>query len=99
MLGEDIPDLLVFKPTSIPDTLPIPQAHQPVPDLKDDSLPYIGASKTLRSDDHRYMVMKFVRSQYHNARFRKIYDASIDGWSSEDFHRCCDKQGWTLTIV
>jgi hypothetical protein len=45
------------------------------------------------------MVMKFVRDQYPQARFKRIYDASTDGWDAKDFHRCCDKKGWTLTIV
>jgi hypothetical protein len=43
--------------------------------------------------------MKFVRDQYPRARFQRIYDASTDGWKNTDFHRCCDKKGWTLTIV
>jgi hypothetical protein len=29
----------------------------------------------------------------------RIYDAETDGWKAKDFHRCCDKAGWTLTIV
>jgi hypothetical protein len=29
----------------------------------------------------------------------RIYDATTDGWKAEDFHRCCDKKGPTLTIV
>ena len=45
------------------------------------------------------MVLKFVRDQYPQARFTRIYDASTDGWKAEDFHRCCDKKGWTLTVV
>ena len=45
------------------------------------------------------MVLKFVRDQYPNARFKKMYDATNDGWNWKDFHRKCDKQGWTLTIV
>jgi hypothetical protein len=51
------------------------------------------------------MVMKFVRDQYPQARFKRIYDATTDGWGATDFHRCCDKgwnlfkKKWTLTIV
>ena len=45
------------------------------------------------------MVTKFVRDQFPQAKFKKIYDATIDGWRAKDFHRCCDKKGWTLTIV
>jgi hypothetical protein len=45
------------------------------------------------------MVMKFVRDQYPQARFERIYNASKDGWDSDDFHRCCDKKEGTLTIV
>jgi len=44
------------------------------------------------------MVIKFVRDQYPQARFQRIYDASSDGWGAKDFHRQCDKKGWTLTI-
>jgi hypothetical protein len=51
------------------------------------------------------MVMKFVRDQYPQSRFKRIYDATTDGWGAKDFHRCCDKgwnlfkKKWTLTIV
>jgi hypothetical protein len=45
------------------------------------------------------MVKKFVRDQYPQARFQRIYDATTDGWGADDFHRCCDDKGWTLTIV
>jgi hypothetical protein len=45
------------------------------------------------------MVLQFVREQYPRARFQRIYDATTDGWHADDFHRCCDKKGWTLTIV
>lgn len=43
--------------------------------------------------------MKFVRDYFPQATFKKIYDANTDGWDSDDFHRCCDNKGWTLTIV
>ena len=45
------------------------------------------------------MVLKFVRDQYAEAKFEKIYDANLDGWSSKDFHAKCDNKGWTLSIV
>jgi hypothetical protein len=45
------------------------------------------------------MLIKFVRDQFPLARFQRIYDAVTDGWKAYDFHRCCDKKGWTLTIV
>jgi hypothetical protein len=45
------------------------------------------------------MLIKFVRDQFSLARFEIIYDAPTDGWTAKDFHRCCDKKGWTLTIV
>jgi hypothetical protein len=45
------------------------------------------------------MVMKFVRDKYPKARFQRIYDAATDGWGAKDFHKCCDKKGWTLTVV
>jgi hypothetical protein len=45
------------------------------------------------------MVIEFVRDQFPQARFQRVYDAASDGWKKEDFHRCCDKKGWTLTVV
>ena len=45
------------------------------------------------------MVLKFVRDRFPQAIFLKIYDAATDGWGAKDFHRYCDKRGWTLTIV
>jgi hypothetical protein len=45
------------------------------------------------------MVLKFVRDQFPDAVFERIYDASRNGWAAEDFHNCCDEKGWTLTIV
>ena len=56
-------------------------------------------SKTLRTPEHRKMVISFVRDQFPQATFQRIYDATTDGWKSQDFHRQCDKKGWTLTIV
>jgi hypothetical protein len=56
-------------------------------------------SSTLRTSAHRQMVMKFIRDQYPQARLERIYDAVEDGWSAKDFHRCCDKKGWTISIV
>ena len=44
------------------------------------------------------MVIKFVRDQHPKAKFNRIYDATSDGWAAKDFHRCCDKKGWTLAI-
>ena len=79
--------------------VPIPQPVLPAPILKDDSSTYFGTSKTLRTPDHLKMVIYFVRDQYPQARFRKIFDATTDGWTAKDFHRICDKKGWTLTFV
>jgi hypothetical protein len=45
------------------------------------------------------MVMKFVRDQYPQARFERIYEAKTHGWDAENFHKFCDKKGWTLTII
>ena len=77
----------------------ISQPEFPNSTMIDDSLTYFGDSKTLRTPAHQNMVIKFVRDQFHRARFQRIYDASTDGWKNTDFHRCCDKKGWTLTIV
>jgi hypothetical protein len=67
--------------------------------LQEEYKTLIGDSKSLRTPAHRGMVIKFVRDQYPTARFKKIYDARIDGWGSLEFHKCCDEKGWTLTIV
>lgn len=45
------------------------------------------------------MVIKFVRDQYPHARFKRIYDATTDGWEAKDFHRKSDNKRWTLIIV
>jgi hypothetical protein len=45
------------------------------------------------------MVMKFIKELTPQVKLEKIYDASVDGWSAEDFHRCCDEKGYTITIV
>ena len=74
----------------------IPQPRIPV---GDDSEKYFGKSKTLRTPAHRKMVMKFVRDQFPQARFERIYDAKTHGWAAKNFHDCCDEKGWTLTIV
>jgi hypothetical protein len=67
--------------------------------MLDDSSAYFGSSKTLLTPAHRKMVLKFVREQYPQAKFKRIFDATADGWNAYDFHRLCDKKGWTLTIV
>ena len=45
------------------------------------------------------MIWRFVREKYPNATFTKIYDAQKNGWKGEDFHNCCDDQGWTLVLA
>ena len=60
---------------------------------------YFKNSKTLRTPAHRQMVMKFIKELSPQVILEKIYDASVDGWSAEDFHRCCDEKGYTITIV
>jgi hypothetical protein len=72
---------------------------QPSIPVGDDSEKYFGNSKTLLTLAHRKMVMKFVRDKYPQARFERIYDANTHGWEPYNFHDCCDKKGWTLTIV
>ena len=84
-----------FKPDPVPITQPVlpiskPKLIQPVlpvPNLEDDSSKYFGVSKTLRTPAHQKMVFKFVRDQFPKARFSRIYDATTDGWDSDDFHR------------
>jgi uncharacterized protein (DUF2384 family) len=86
-----------FKPDPVPIRQPHPvvsiyqpalSIHQPVlpiPSLKEDSC--FGDSKTLRTFEHRKMIIKFVQDQFPKARFQKIYDAATDGWGANDFHR------------
>jgi hypothetical protein len=88
MTQHDIPDLQVFKPTFISNEV-----------FQDSHSTNIRDSKSLRNSNNRGMVIKFVRDQYPRARFKKIYDATNDGWKKQDFHRCCNNKGWTLTIV
>lgn len=40
-----------------------------------------------------------IRDQYPQARLELIYDANKHGWKASNFHECCKKKGWTLTIV
>jgi hypothetical protein len=68
-------------------------------ELLNDSEKYFGGSKTVQTPANRILVMKFVRDQYPNAKFERIYSASVDGWSRQDFHRSCDHKGWTLSII
>ena len=70
--------------------VPIVQPVLPAPNLEDDSSTYFAASKTLRTPEHRKLVLKFVRDQFPRARFQRIYDATTDGWQAKDFHRRCD---------
>ena len=72
---------------------------QPCISEVEDSEKYFGNSKTLRTPVNRKMVMMFVRDQYPQARFERIYDANTHGWKEKNFHSSCDNQGWTLTIV
>ena len=60
---------------------------------------YFGASTTLRTPENQSLILKFVRDQFPQATFQRIYDATTDGWKSDDFHRCCDGKGWTLTVA
>jgi len=47
----------------------------------------------------RKKVLKFVRDVFPQAKLSRIYNAEEDGWKAGDFHRHCDKKGWTLTII
>ena len=43
--------------------------------------------------------MNFVRKQYPQARFTRLYDANEHGWKALDFHSRCNQKGSTLSIV
>ena len=53
-------------------------------------------SKILTSAQ-RIDLLKLI--ELEDYEFKLIYRASVNGFSSEDFHRCCDGIGKTLTIV
>ena len=65
----------------------IPQQALPVSNLEDDFSVYFGSSKSLRTPANQKVVLKFVREQFPQARFQRIYDATTDGWNAKDFHR------------
>ena len=47
-------------------------------------------------------VQEWINQGYGNnrrAKWKLLYCASQDGYGAKDFHRCCDNQGPTVTIV
>jgi hypothetical protein len=45
------------------------------------------------------MWIDAVMSWLDGRSFELLYRASRDGWTTDDFHRCCDNRGPTLVVV
>ncbi len=52
---------------------------------------------TLLSHEHQVKLMEFCGKQ--GQRWMLIYKATRDGFSSVDFHRCCNNRGPTITVI
>jgi hypothetical protein len=59
----------------------------------------LATSKTLKTPENRELVINFVREQFPNATFEKIYDNLDDGNELSKFYDKCAKKGWTLIII
>ena len=58
--------------------------------------PLTKLSKILKNEDHGSTVKSWLPSA---ASFTLIFQASSDGKSAADFHRCCDNKGPTLVVI
>ncbi|CAF2352551.1 unnamed protein product [Rotaria sp. Silwood2] len=52
---------------------------------------------TLLSLEHQLKLNKFYGIE--GQKWTLVYKATRDGFSSSDFHRCCDNQGPTITVI
>jgi hypothetical protein len=56
--------------------------------------------KTLLSEDHQKKINQFFGDSIAvDCKWQLIYKGQKDGFKSEDFHRCCDQKGPTITLV
>ena len=54
------------------------------------------ASSVIKSKDHRFSIMSWLPE---GAACSLLYQASADGKTAKDFHRCCDNKGPTLVVI
>lgn len=45
------------------------------------------------------MVENFVRADASVKNVLLIYQATVNGWTADNFHQCCDGKGPTLHII
>jgi hypothetical protein len=55
------------------------------------------SSGTLLNQEHQCRLNEFYGKE--NQTWQLVYKGTRDGFSSTDFHRCCDKKGATLTVI
>ena len=58
--------------------------------------PLTKLSKILKNEDHGSTVKSWLPSA---ASFTLIFQASSDGKSAADFHRCCDNKGPNIVVI
>ena len=58
--------------------------------------PFTKLSRIIKNEDHVFTIKSWLPS---GASFTLIFQASSDGKSAEDFHRCCDNKGPTLVVI
>ena len=58
--------------------------------------PFTKLSRIIKNEDHGSTVKSWLPSA---ASFSLIFQASSDGKSAADFHRCCDNKGPTLVVI
>jgi hypothetical protein len=44
-------------------------------------------------------TMRSFATKKEELQLKLLFRASRDGWKAQDFHRCCDKQGPTVTVI
>ncbi len=52
---------------------------------------------TLLSTDHQIQLNRFYGNE--NQKWQLVYKATKNGFNADSFHRCCDNQGPTLTVI
>ncbi|CAF3396176.1 unnamed protein product [Rotaria socialis] len=52
---------------------------------------------TLLTQEDQFQLNKFYGNE--NQKWRLTYKATTDGFTIEDFHRCCDSQGPTIAVI
>ena len=57
---------------------------------------FLGSSLIVKNKTHQSALQSWLLP---NATCSLLYRASTDGYSREDFHRCCDYKGPTLVLI